>query len=377
MNYTLKTIGINDSWFNKKGKILKIGVEGFNLFFNLFRFRVHGQEDYYTCITSINLLAKELKHRKYTREKIFDLLMNLKKLKVIELKNVSNPAAQLKKDGKVDADKTLIIVVKDIPDPNKKETKEERQKNNSYVLWLSFDMIEHLQSLDERYLLFYALISKYSKGIEGKCNINIENMPDYIPLAKDTCHNIIFELNELQLLSSDRRVQGKKLKYEHRFCPSLEKLDQFVQNFGSHSRVTAKRGAKRKERLEQKKEKAKMKQVTDDNVETDIPEGFDGEDKQNKKGLQNVPKPKSDEDMDIILSEASKEHNQNEKLAFGHKPSEKKAWGTSNPFDKSEDGYEYVDGKKYQVRTAWGGGKEYFAYGEWMSEEDFTFYELL
>lgn len=258
MGYALNTIPLWDSWFEKNGKIMQIGVEGFHVFLNLFQSRIHGQDDYYTFYTCISSIVKDCNNpRKYTKKRVYELLLHLQKLNIIEIRNVSNPAAQLMEGKNVKGDKFLHIVFVDI-DPNLIKTSEQRKEENSYITWLHFSIIEYLQRFDERYPLIYAMISKFSKGRERKCWINIDNMHEYIPISTNTIHDLVYEMNELHVIASDLRyVSKEKTKYEHRVC-RMEKdtLEESLQHFWNEwgKQSTIKRGQKRRERKAEKKD---------------------------------------------------------------------------------------------------------------------------
>jgi hypothetical protein len=77
MNYTLHSIRIKSSWFDnlerQKNVYQKITYKGLNLYFQLYKFRLHNQENEHTFITSISLLRKETG---YSTQEVFELLKN-------------------------------------------------------------------------------------------------------------------------------------------------------------------------------------------------------------------------------------------------------------------------------------------------------------
>src|SRR5690606_20137760 len=90
----------------KKNVYQKITYKGLNLYFQLYKFRLHNQENEHTFITSISLLRKETG---YSTDEVFDLLKKLKGAKIIKLQNVSRWDYLLDEEGNI-RDKDILFI---------------------------------------------------------------------------------------------------------------------------------------------------------------------------------------------------------------------------------------------------------------------------
>ncbi|WOD61781.1 hypothetical protein NQZ71_13245 [Niallia taxi] len=229
-----------------------------NLYFQLFKFRLYGQEDEYRFITSITLLRKVTK---YSTVEILNLLKLMKKLQVIKLENLSRWDYLLDEQGNVRDKDILVIVATDLPLTVRKEKEVNGKKQqydepvdkDNYYIAVSFSMLEYYKELglNERYYPMYCLISKWSHGyIDGKMNMKIEKMAKCLDFDKDTIHKTIYEMNRKYVLSSHRktRTAGNGYRFEHYLLTKCneESIERFLAQQKEHMDRLVKRADKRK-----------------------------------------------------------------------------------------------------------------------------------
>lgn len=242
MNYTLNSIRINSEWFDndKENVYDKIGYEGLNLYFQLYKFRLHRQEDEHTFITSISMLRKETG---YKTDNVFNLLKKLKSANVITIKNVSRWSYLIDSNTKKVKDKDILHIVATDTFP----IDNYEQQDDRYYIYIPFDLFELYKSkgLNEKYYPLYCLIKKWSQNIETKMYMSIEKMAGVLGFDKDYVNKMINNMNRLQLLVSYKRKRdsGYGYKYEHYILDSAKEED--VQRFLlSHDKLTTVKNSK-------------------------------------------------------------------------------------------------------------------------------------
>ncbi|WP_042346073.1 hypothetical protein [Bacillus massiliigorillae] len=252
MNYTMKSVKIKSQWFDvpkrKKSTYQKIGYRGLNLYFQIYKFRLHNQENEHTFITSISMLRKETG---YTTQEIYELLKVLKGAKVIKLTNTSRWDYLLDAEGNILDKNILVIEAIDTP-ITERRTKEENGKlikninnevmyfdfpvdENNYYISVSFEMLKHYENkgLNERYYALYCLMVKYRNGHEdNKMNMRISKIADLLLMDKDTIHRMIYTMNRHYLLASyhKKRKADYGTMFEHYILPTLSKdtVEEFM-----------------------------------------------------------------------------------------------------------------------------------------------------
>lgn len=247
--YTKKKIDIKSDWFEEEpnNKFKKIGSEGLNLYFTLFKFRVARQESE-IFITSISLLRKE---SGYTTEKVFELLKILKENKIIKMSNLSK-WIYLLEDKQIKVDKILEIEAIDCPITDEDQLKKyndefhkdqpetKKKKELDFFIKVDLDLLELYKEdgLNERYYPLYCLIRKMSNNSERKSFMATDTMASILGYGKDTIAKMIKVMNEKKFLKSKLINNGKgKSKFEHYICfgTSIDKrgyneLDIFRNN---------------------------------------------------------------------------------------------------------------------------------------------------
>ncbi|WP_199614438.1 hypothetical protein [Paenibacillus alkalitolerans] len=239
LNYTLGNIKIKSNWFDEKGKYQKFGYKGFFLYLSLFRFRLHNQNEAYTFSTSL----KELRQvTGYSKEDVLELILKLKKSKVIDFLNITNISSQLLHDPAYDH-KHLLIAAKDRPnlrievvEKNGKQTKKELPvTNDDYYINISTSLLEHMRSigLNERHFAFLALLIKLSRGSENKATMKINKMADLLMMGDNNLNKMIRDLNRNHLLYTRARTSNTRKnekKFEHVPCTSMKDFEQSFTN---------------------------------------------------------------------------------------------------------------------------------------------------
>lgn len=270
MNYTVSNIKIKSSWFdevdNKKSIYKRIGYKGLYLYFQLYKFKLYGQESEDTFITSISFMRKETG---YSTDEIFDLLKRMKNCKIIKLLNVSRWDYLLDDNGNIKDKDILHIVACDLPVTERK-VKKDRNGNvvkdkdgndyyidspiddNNYYIAISFKLFDYYKSkkLNERYCALYCLIARWSNGhMSGKMNMKIENIASILDFDKDYVHKMIYQMNRNYLLATYRKVrQSGGYKFEHYILSDCSEncMKRFLETHKENIDKLVKRGKKMK-----------------------------------------------------------------------------------------------------------------------------------
>lgn len=228
VNYTVPSIKIKSEWFeelNRKMNVYqKITYKGLNLYFQLYKFRIHNQQNDHTFITSLSLLRKETG---YSTEEVLELLKKLKRAKIIKMENLSRWDYLYDENNRIIDNHILIITAADAISLY--------EYNNDglyiYVPLELFDLYNH-KGLNERYYPLYCLIKKMTNNTENKCWMSIEKMSDILKFDKGTIHKMIYTMNKHYLLCSERRKRKDKDGYffEHVICDSANGYEKFKNN---------------------------------------------------------------------------------------------------------------------------------------------------
>lgn len=226
-NFSLDGVRINSEWFEyqkrKSNVYQKIGYKGLNLYFQLFKFRLHKQNDEHVFITSLGLLRKECG---YPTQEVFELLKKLKSAKVIRMLNISRWDYLIDSDGKY-KDNNLLVIAADDPVPLG-----EKEKNYIYIDFGLFELYRE-KGLNERYYPLYCLIKKWSGNKEGKSWMSVDKMARILDYDKDTVHRMIYKLNSEYLLCSVRKKSQNRNAYyfEHYILDSVKDYEKFKERF--------------------------------------------------------------------------------------------------------------------------------------------------
>jgi hypothetical protein len=229
LNYTVKSIRIKSEWFEdlgrKKNVYQTITYKGLNLYFQLYKFRIHNQENEHTFITSISMLRKETG---YSSAEVFDLLKKLRSSKVIKLENVSRLDYLLDAEGNIkDKDVLMITSVDGLPLSDYAE-------NDERYIYIPLDLFKQYEEkgLNEKYYALYCLIKKWSNNKERKMWMSIEKMAACLGYDKDYVNKMIYQLNREYLMSSYRRNNNKGgFMFEHVILDNGKQdvMDKFIQ----------------------------------------------------------------------------------------------------------------------------------------------------
>jgi hypothetical protein len=247
MNYTLHSIRIKSNWFDdlgrKKNVYQKITYKGLNLYFQLYKFRLHNQENEHTFITSVSLLRKETG---YSTDEVFDLLKKLKGAKIIKLQNVSRWDYLLDEEGNIrDKDILIIEAIDTFPISDYKNV------GDNYYIYIPLDLFDlyKQKGLNEKYFALYCLIKKWSQNEENKMWMSIQKMSKFLGFDKDYVNKMIYEMNRNYFLSSYRkRKSDGTYFFEHHILDSTKKneIDKFLEIHKSNIDKLIKRVDKKK-----------------------------------------------------------------------------------------------------------------------------------
>lgn len=239
MNYTLRNIKIKSNWFDDDGKFKKMGPEVFYLFLELFKFRLHNQENEHHCLTSIYHLRKETG---FSKKDIFNYLKELQKVKVVKIENVPRWDRFLKADGSIPEKEILEITVTDLPETEKgidehSNTFDKPVSNEDYYISIDFGVVEAYitRRLHYKCLPVYCLMRRYQNGNrEKKSYMAIEKMAKILGYDKDYLNKLIREMNRKYLLYSDYRInkqRGSGFLFEHHLLCTISEEVGFLRAF--------------------------------------------------------------------------------------------------------------------------------------------------
>lgn len=168
MDYTVKSFKIKSNWFDENGKFSKMGSDTLNLYFSLFKFRLHGQSNEYTFLTSIYHLRKETG---YSKSAIFLHLKSLIKLKIIEINNVKRWDRFLSSNNSIPEKNILEIVAIDAPlidkitDESGNTTDKPKTEDDYYIsVETALLNLYNARGLSHKYYPIYCLIKKLQNG---------------------------------------------------------------------------------------------------------------------------------------------------------------------------------------------------------------------
>jgi hypothetical protein len=226
---------IKSSWFDqdeggKKNKFKQIGLDGFILYFHILKRRYHQYDRVsYHIETCISRLAKDTKR---TSKEVFETLLHLKKLKVIQIEGHSRKEYYYDNKGLLKKTEMLNITAIDVPDTSK-EAVESGEKDHFIPVDMSI-LLHYLEvGLPEKYFPFYCLLRKLSNGRERKAFMKMENMAHILGYGKNLIQKMIIEMNRHHLLYSHKKQKKKgRTPYEHHLCWTLKDKADFELNYG-------------------------------------------------------------------------------------------------------------------------------------------------
>ncbi|WP_146553426.1 hypothetical protein [Rummeliibacillus sp. SL167] len=229
-NYTLNSIKINSAWFDqsdrKQNVYEKITYKGLNLYFKLYKFRIHNQENEHTFITSISMLRKVTK---YKTDEIFELLKKMKNAKIIKLENVSRWEYLIDENGNIkDKDILIITAIDTFP------IEDFKKDDNKYYIFVPLSLFQLYEDkgLNEKYYALYCLIVKWSQNQEHKSWMSIAKMAKFLGFDKDYVNQMIYNMNRYYFMSSYRKRNGKGgFNFEHFILNSWkpDEIEKFIR----------------------------------------------------------------------------------------------------------------------------------------------------
>ncbi|WP_211749672.1 hypothetical protein, partial [Paenibacillus sp. Marseille-Q4541] len=230
MNFTINHLKVRSNWFDTGGKYSQMKYDAFNSYINLFKFRLSKQQYEYYFVTSINDLKKETG---YTKQRTYDNLSLLIKLKIIKVLNVSRWDRFIK-NGVIPGQIILHIAAIDIPVTNRILTehgdRDQADTENDYYVSVDLKLMEYYKAigLNEKYYAVYCLIKKLSNNTEQKSFMTIESMSNSLGINKNAINKYIKEMNSKYVLYSNYRKNRKSgFKFEHHLLRKYSDIDKF------------------------------------------------------------------------------------------------------------------------------------------------------
>ena len=298
--FTLRNIKLKSSWFDfnfeedgwesrvgngssnnnvsasQENTFKKMGLQGFVLFVNLFKFKLHGYgKDVF--LTSVGLLRKETGYSKYV---VFDLLKRLVKLGIIEFVNIKKLEQIIEvdskrkwvKDGKgrykIKENEVLCIRSLDAPQVEKGEDGKEMPVGmDDYYIPVSLEVFEEYEriGLGVECWPVYCLLQKLSNVTgEQKSFMSVNKMAKILGYGDGTLYRIIVEMNRRYVLYS--RIRGKNKDringyFEHRLGSNMKKIEEIRSGLREEVDKFLREVDKREKKREIEKERYAAKDV--------------------------------------------------------------------------------------------------------------------
>jgi predicted transcriptional regulator len=295
MNYTIDSIRIPSRWFDmqerKKNTFQKMGgYKGLYLYLQMYKFRIHQQENDHTFITSISFLRKETG---YSTSEVFELLKKLKGAKIINISGVSRWDYLIDENGVIKEDKILLITA------NENESfpiYKDFDKQDEFYIYISFNLLQQYidKGLDEKHFALHCLVQRFQHSKSKVCFMSIQTMAEILDIDKDTVNRMIINLNKNYLMVSWKKPNTKNrgegsYHYEHityednakykNESKGLNNWEGWLNQFKQDMDVVAKRAAKKAEKKKkQRDKKPKLHNVTlSKNANKPITDGYWGE----------------------------------------------------------------------------------------------------
>lgn len=225
--FAMDSIKIKSSWLdgNKKSMFQLMGKEeGLNLYFQLFRFRIHqgnyNEHIFALSIGSILPYTKMNIKTKLSKQKVFEMLKQLEKLGIIQLLNYKSWNTLLDHNGQVNADKFIMLKATDVPKTNRENETDMPIGNDDFYIKIPFNMVDYMcdtGELTSKHLSLFFLIRKMtnSKARPRKAWLNVDDIKDRLGFGSDKIIQLIQDLNKHGLLLTYVSKYNGKPSFEH------------------------------------------------------------------------------------------------------------------------------------------------------------------
>lgn len=224
-NFTVNFVKIKSSWFDKDGIINKIGVNGFYLYIQLYKYFLHNQNKE-IFLTSVYLLKKDTG---FTESETIDLIKLLIRHKIIN--------TTVTRWDRYNQKNNLIIEGTDLPQTHREvrgntEVDVPNTENDYYIV-LDMKLLQEYkkENMNITSYSIYALINKYISTLEIKSTISINEIALRLNISNDKAQKTIRNLNRSKFMYSKyRKVNskqfGKSYKFEHYLFNRFSNLEE-------------------------------------------------------------------------------------------------------------------------------------------------------
>lgn len=258
--YAVKYTLIPSSWFNTidvvtkkeiESTYQKMGYQVFNLYLQLYKFRIYGQDNQHIFYTSIESLRNEMQtvsmkngeldyNRRPDAKVIVKYLNKLIELNIITLENVSDKQWRdfLNPKTKIDSDRFLEItstVKFNIDDFNRDSTKEvnktKEMTQDDYFIYVPFDVISSYEKygLNEKYYPLYCMMKKWSHTY-GYTYMRQEKIAAALNITRPTVCKMIEEMNQKYfLVTKPKKNKQNHIEHHHYVLDDME--DEHVNKY--------------------------------------------------------------------------------------------------------------------------------------------------
>lgn len=229
MKFQSNNIKLKSNWFDKDGKVYKVGHNAFLVYLSLYRYQLKSN-DSPSFVTSISQLKKETG---YTMKETYDLVKLLIKHKMIET-SVTRWSQYADKD-------LMIVTALDLPQTERSSVDTDNPvTSDDFYVPINLELVQVYidKKFKAREIVFYCLARKYSNNSEGKFFMSINKIAIWMRMSTETVIKMIRQLNRERLLSTyykKHEERGKDgIKFEHWLLNKLSEMDAFNEIHGKN-----------------------------------------------------------------------------------------------------------------------------------------------
>lgn len=233
--FQVSSIRLKSNWFDVNGKYSKMKHEAFDIYINLFRFKIDVEEyDNYFQVDISDLRQVT----GYSKQVIYESIKTLCTLKVIKVLNVTRWDRFLTPDKKIPNYHTLKIVAIDTPQLERVDiengVKDSPLSSDDYYVAADLEMYTYYKNneLTIKHYALYCLMRKLSNHVERKAYMAIEKMGKCLGIHPDVVNKMVHEMNRKYVLFSTYNNNGKGgLMFEHVVLRNLAHLESLMRAY--------------------------------------------------------------------------------------------------------------------------------------------------
>ncbi len=228
-NFAVSSMKLKSIWFKDENVNVykQMGKEeGLNLYLQLFRFRIHqgdfNQHIFRTSLLELQQFTRINKRGVLSLRELKGMLLQMEKIGVIKIRsqNIEHMIGN----------EMLIIEAIDVPHLERINDKDE-VIDESFYIPVKFEFIDYMYDVltfTAKEVAFFVLLSMYGmrKG-NAVINMKINNMKTRLGTRNEKITNMLVEFNKYGLLYTHVIREGKKTKFEHYMCKSVEGIEKF------------------------------------------------------------------------------------------------------------------------------------------------------